>query len=177
MRLKSSVYDFIDENDPVCFDDKNHSGRHYRMRISMSTHQGGRKYMEDEYSIVHYQAPQPCEDRNKSDLSLKKSFMFFGVFDGHGGDMAARFSRKHLCRNIVRQKMFWSDNDDEVCLAIHKGFLRTQKEMLKELGNFILRFCIEMFRLFQFLSLRKVLGLRRPMVYLQQPALPHRSYF
>ncbi|UXI14248.1 protein phosphatase 1D [Sarcoptes scabiei] len=135
MRLKSSVYDFIDENDPVCFDDKNHSGRHYRMRISMSTHQGGRKYMEDEYSIVHYQAPQPCEDRNKSDLSLKKSFMFFGVFDGHGGDMAARFSRKHLCRNIVRQKMFWSDNDDEVCLAIHKGFLRTQKEMLKELGS------------------------------------------
>lgn len=99
------------------------------IRVFVSANQGGRKYMEDEYSIVHYKSSY------HDNKLYQKPFAFFGIFDGHGGGMAALYARQNLCKNIISQKRFWSDNDDDVCLAIHKGFLRTQKAMMKEVEN------------------------------------------
>ena len=118
------------------------SSSNLRLRISVSSHQGGRKYMEDEYIIIHYQPKNLNHQETKSSVNnnddnlFQKSFVFFGIFDGHGGDMAARYTRQNLCHNIVRQRKFWSEDDDQICLAIHKGFVRTQKEMLREVGKF-----------------------------------------
>lgn len=114
------------------------SSSNLRLRISVSSHQGGRKYMEDEYIIIHYQPKNLNQEtlNNNDDNLFQKSFVFFGIFDGHGGDMAARYTRQNLCHNIVRQRKFWSEDDDQICLAIHKGFVRTQKEMLREVGKF-----------------------------------------
>lgn len=113
------------------------SSNNLRLRISVSSHQGSRKYMEDEFVIIHYEPPtltttiKNGNDHQESNV-FHKSFAFLGIFDGHGGDQAARYSRQNLCHNIVRQRKFWSDDDDQVCLAIHKGFVRTQKEMMRE---------------------------------------------
>lgn len=100
------------------------------IRAFVSGNQGGRRYMEDEYTIVHGKSSY------QDNKLFPKSFAFFGIFDGHGGDMAARYVRDNLCKNIICQKYFWSDNDDHVCLAIHRGYLRTQKAMMKEVGMF-----------------------------------------
>ena len=88
--------------------------------------------MEDTFSIVHYKCPL---NRTKNDDIMKHSFLFFGIFDGHGGDMAARYSRDNLCRNIIRQHAFWSGDDKKICLAIHHGFVQTQRNMLNEVGK------------------------------------------
>lgn len=102
-----------------------------KVRVYASSAQGGRKYMEDEYALVQYKLPL---NHNNKDV-LQRPFMFFGIFDGHGGEMAAQYSRDHLCRNIVKQKEFWSQDNRKVCLAIHRGFVRTQRDMLNEVGK------------------------------------------
>ena len=123
-----------------------------KVRAYTSTTQGGRKYMEDEYSIVHYNGTTELKQTHHNSISfshnnnnsnnnndnqiLKRPFMFFAIFDGHGGEMAAKYSREHLCRNIVRQKEFWSGDHKLVCLAIHRGFVRTQRNMLNEVGEY-----------------------------------------
>ena len=103
-----------------------------KVRVYASSAQGGRKYMEDEYSIVHYKCPL---NQTKSEDVLQHSFTFFGIFDGNGGDMAARYSRDNLFRNIIRQREFWSGDDKKICLAIHRGFVRTQRNMMDEVGE------------------------------------------
>ncbi len=106
-----------------------------KVRVYSSSSQGGRNHMEDEFSIVHYKCPPNKSVLSKNGDVLQGSFMFFGIFDGHGGDMAAKYSRDNLCRNIVRQREFWSGEDKKVCLAIHRGFVRTQRNMLSEVGK------------------------------------------
>lgn len=104
-----------------------------RLHFSVASAQGGRKYMEDEFSIVQFEP----SFSNRRDSVLQKSFLFFGIFDGHGGNMASKFTKQNLCKNIVRYRDFWSDDDNLVCLAIHKGFVRTQQEMMNEVGMLI----------------------------------------
>ena len=36
---------------------------------------------------------------------------------------------------IVRQRGFWSDDDDHVLTAIHEGFVETHHAMWKDLGK------------------------------------------
>ena len=46
-------------------------------------HQGGRKYMEDEFGVAYQQTA------DEKDLE----YAFFGIFDGHGGREAALFAK------------------------------------------------------------------------------------
>lgn len=39
--------------------------------------------------------------------------------------------------HIVRQKGFWTNDDDSICRAIHEGFVQTHQAMWKELGKII----------------------------------------
>ena len=45
------------------------------LRVTGYKHQGGRKYMEDEFGVAYQQTA------DEKDLE----YAFFGIFDGHGG--------------------------------------------------------------------------------------------
>ena len=84
--------------------------------------------MEDVFSVAY----QQTED--EKDLE----YAYFGIFDGHGGREAAAYAKEHLMDHIVRQKGFWSEDDDDILRSIHEGFLSTHHAMWKELGkNFL----------------------------------------
>ena len=53
------------------------------LRVTGYCNQGGRKYMEDVFSVAY----QQTED--EKDLE----YAFFGIFDGHGGREAAVFAK------------------------------------------------------------------------------------
>lgn len=119
-----------------------------KVRISAATAIGGRHDLEDRYSIVHYHAPKSAplvgSYHHHPDKPLERSFLFLGIFDGHGGDSAAQYVCQHLCKTIVRQRAFWSNDDEKVKLAIHRGFIRTHKTMLHHVGKFF----VFVFRMF-----------------------------
>lgn len=102
------------------------SGIGVNLRVTGHCNQGGRKYMEDMFSVAY----QQTEDFN--DLE----YAFFGIFDGHGGVEAATYAKEHLLDSIVQQKSFWSDNDDDVLHAIHEGYINTHQAMWKDQGKY-----------------------------------------
>jgi len=95
------------------------------LRVTGHCNQGGRKYMEDVFSVAY----QQTEDE------MDLEYAFFGIFDGHGGKEAALFAKEHLMDNITKQQNFWSENDDLVLKAIREGFLKTQQDMWGDLEN------------------------------------------
>ncbi|RXG61760.1 Protein phosphatase 1D [Armadillidium vulgare] len=95
------------------------------LRVSAYLHQGDRKYMEDEFQVAYQRT------HDKKDIE----YAFFGIFDGHGGKEAAHFAKDNLMDNIVSQRLFWSENDDDVLCAIKEGFLQTHMAMWKELDQ------------------------------------------
>lgn len=81
--------------------------------------------MEDAFLVAY----QQTED--EKDLE----YAYFGIFDGHGGREAAQYAKDHLMNNIVSQKNFWSENDENVLRAIKDGFITTHLSMWKEVAN------------------------------------------
>ncbi|XP_044260748.1 protein phosphatase 1D [Tribolium madens] len=92
------------------------------LRVTGHCRQGGRKYMEDFFSVAY----QQTEDER--DLE----YAFFGIYDGHGGAEAAAFAKEHLMETIIKHKTFWSDNDEDVLRAIKDGYIATHYAMWKE---------------------------------------------
>jgi len=95
------------------------------MRVTGHFNQGGRKYMEDVFSVAYQQS------ENGEDLE----YAFIGIFDGHGGKEAALFAKENLMDNITKSPNFWSDNDDLVLKSIREGFLKTQQDMWADIEN------------------------------------------
>jgi len=95
------------------------------LRVTGYCNQGGRKYMEDMFSVAYQQTP------DMKDLE----YAFFGIFDGHGGSEAAAYAKDHLLDNIIKDDAFWSKNDDDVLRAIRNGYVNTHIEMWKKLGT------------------------------------------
>jgi len=95
------------------------------LRVTGHCNQGGRKYMEDVFSVAY----QQTEDE------MDLEYAFFGIFDGHGGKEAAVFAKEHLMDNITKLPNFWSEDDDLVLGAIREGFLSTQQAMWADLEN------------------------------------------
>jgi len=93
------------------------------LRVTGYKHQGGRRYMEDDFGVAYQQTA------DEKDLE----YAFFGIFDGHGGREAAAFAKEHLMDYIVSQKGFWEEDDDSVLKAIREGFIQTHYAMWKEL--------------------------------------------
>lgn len=71
--------------------------------------------------------------------SNELEFIYFGIFDGHGGREAAVFTRQRLLHNITREKCFYGD-DDGVKEAIRRGFIATHYDMLNEVGKLIFKY-------------------------------------
>ncbi|XP_014226859.1 uncharacterized protein LOC106652435 [Trichogramma pretiosum] len=95
------------------------------LRVTGHCNQGGRKYMEDMFSVAYQQS--------SNDRELE--YAFFGIFDGHGGGEAALFAKENLMDIIVKQKNFWSDNDEDVLKAIRDGYVNTHYAMWRELDK------------------------------------------
>ncbi|CAH1118416.1 unnamed protein product [Phaedon cochleariae] len=92
------------------------------LRVTGHCRQGGRKYMEDFFSVAY----QQTED--EKDLE----YAFFGIYDGHGGAEAAAFAKEHLMETIIKHKNFWSDDDEDVLRAIKDGYMATHYAMWRE---------------------------------------------
>ncbi|XP_043472872.1 uncharacterized protein LOC122505380 [Leptopilina heterotoma] len=95
------------------------------LRVTGHCNQGGRKYMEDMFSVAYQQS--------SGDRDLE--YAFFGIFDGHGGGEAAAFAKEHLMDIIVKQKNFWSDKDEDVLRAIKDGYVNTHYAMWREIDK------------------------------------------
>ena len=61
------------------------------LRVTGHCNQGGRKYMEDIFSVAYQQTD------DEKDLE----YAFFGIFDGHGGREAAQFAKVNNFLYIV----------------------------------------------------------------------------
>ncbi|XP_055840596.1 uncharacterized protein LOC129908239 [Episyrphus balteatus] len=92
------------------------------LRVTGHCSQGGRKYMEDFFSVAYH------ESENANDLE----YAFVGIYDGHGGSEAAMFAKEHLMMGIINQKLFWSDSDQDVLRAIREGYIATHYAMWRE---------------------------------------------
>lgn len=88
------------------------------MRITVAASQGGRRYMEDR-CVIH------TERINNGLLD----WTFVGVFDGHGGEHASEYVRRHLLMNITKNQKFESNSDEDILEAIRQGFLMTHEQM------------------------------------------------
>ncbi|XP_016993372.2 uncharacterized protein Pp2C1 [Drosophila takahashii] len=95
------------------------------MRVTGQCSQGGRKYMEDQFSVAYQESP----------ITHELEYAFFGIYDGHGGPEAAFFAKEHLMLEIVKRKQFWSDRDEDVLTAIREGYIATHFAMWREQEN------------------------------------------
>ena len=76
-----------------------------------------------------------CVEFHKGDDGETIEFVYFAVFDGHGGKEAACFAKEHLLKEITKHRGFWSDDDRHVLKAITDGFISTHKLMWKTVGK------------------------------------------
>jgi len=76
-----------------------------------------------------------CVEFHKGDDGETIEFVYFAVFDGHGGKEAACFAKEHLLKEITKHRGFWSDDDRHVLKAITDGFISTHKLMWKTVGE------------------------------------------
>ncbi|RCV21814.1 hypothetical protein SETIT_4G167900v2 [Setaria italica] len=69
------------------------------------------------------------------DIKLTKldghSVNLFGVFDGHGGNLAAEYLKDNLFKNLMKQPEFLTDTK----LAISRGFLETDGDILETISS------------------------------------------
>ena len=77
------------------------------LRVTGHCNQGGRKYMEDVFSVAYQQ----------TDDEMDLEYAFFGIFDGHGGKEAAVFAKVSI-QSSYYGKMF--------CISIIVGALDGQ---------------------------------------------------
>lgn len=106
------------------------------LRVTGHCTQGGRKYMEDMFSVAYQ------ESNDEKNLE----YAFFGIYDGHGGHEAASYAREHLMTTIVNQKLFWSDCDEDILKSIREGYIQTHYAMWKIQGKyFFFCWCFKVF--------------------------------
>lgn len=98
------------------------------LRITSFSSQGGRAYMEDHVGLMYI----PCPGKFQ-----KASIFYAGVFDGHGGEEAAKYAKDQLIYHIAQQKGFWLNDDEKILQAIKLGYLSLQRSMmqLQQRGN------------------------------------------
>nr|XP_043630601.1 probable protein phosphatase 2C 21 [Erigeron canadensis] len=91
-------------------------GENGRVRYGLSSMQGWRSTMEDAHAAV-------------PDLDTETSF--FGVYDGHGGKVVAKFCAKFLHQQVLKHEAY-STGDIET--SVQKAFLRMDEMMRGQRG-------------------------------------------
>ncbi|KAF3433399.1 hypothetical protein FNV43_RR24501 [Rhamnella rubrinervis] len=87
---------------------------------SVCCKRGRRSTMEDRYSAI-------------VDLQAESRQAFFGVFDGHGGSIAAEYAAKNMHKNIKDQ--LTRGSQERIEEAVKDGYLNTDANFLKEGAN------------------------------------------
>ncbi|CAI5518591.1 unnamed protein product [Closterium sp. Naga37s-1] len=77
---------------------------------------GRREFMEDAYQAI----PQ---------FGTSPGNAFFGVFDGHGGTMAARFAAGNIAGNVLKAAQQGAESPEA---ALVEGFKETDKHFLQQ---------------------------------------------
>ncbi|KAL8195768.1 hypothetical protein R6Q57_025521 [Mikania cordata] len=91
-------------------------GENERVRYGLSSMQGWRATMEDAHAAVP---------------DLDPTTSFFGVYDGHGGKVVAKFCAKYLHRQVLKHEAY-STGDIET--SVQKAFIRMDEMMRGQRG-------------------------------------------
>ena len=91
--------------------------------VAAETNAGKLSHMED------YIAISLCPNDDLKEIPELCEQAFVGVFDGHGGKEAAKFSREQMWETIQRQPKFRSTEVESVQEAIKDAFLSLHNEM------------------------------------------------
>uniref|UniRef100_A0A0E0LE43 protein-serine/threonine phosphatase n=1 Tax=Oryza punctata TaxID=4537 RepID=A0A0E0LE43_ORYPU len=91
-------------------------GENDKLKFGLSSMQGWRATMEDAHSAL---------------LDLDNDTSFFGVFDGHGGRVVAKFCAKYLHREVLRSEAY---SAGDLGTAAHKAFFRMDEMMRGQRG-------------------------------------------
>ncbi|XP_068647445.1 probable protein phosphatase 2C 11 [Aristolochia californica] len=91
-------------------------GGNARLRYGLSSMQGWRAGMEDAHTAL------PDLDRSTS---------FFGVFDGHGGKVVAKFCAKYLHTQVLKNEAFLAG---DLAASVQKAFFRMDEMMRGQRG-------------------------------------------
>ncbi|KAM0837172.1 hypothetical protein ACQ4PT_061838 [Festuca glaucescens] len=83
-------------------------GENDKLKFGLSSMQGWRASMEDAHSAL---------------LDLDNETAFFGVFDGHGGRVVAKFCAKYLHSQVLRSEAYSSG---DLGTAVHRAFFSQQ---------------------------------------------------
>uniref|UniRef100_A0A7N0SV74 protein-serine/threonine phosphatase n=1 Tax=Kalanchoe fedtschenkoi TaxID=63787 RepID=A0A7N0SV74_KALFE len=97
-------------------DKSSEDGENDRLRYGLSSMQGWRASMED----AHAAYP-----------NLDASTSFFGVYDGHGGKVVAKFCAKYLHRQVLRHEAY---SAGDIGTAVHKAYFRMDEMMRGQRG-------------------------------------------
>lgn len=91
-------------------------GENGRVRYGLSSMQGWRASMEDSHAALP---------------DLDPSTSFFGVYDGHGGKVVAKFCAKYLHQQVLKHEAY-STGNIETC--VQKAFIRMDDMMRGQRG-------------------------------------------
>lgn len=91
-------------------------GENERFRFGLSSMQGWRTSMEDAHAALP---------------DLDDSTSFFGVYDGHGGKVVAKFCAKYLHHQVLKNE---ASSTDDLGTAARKAFLRMDEMMRGQRG-------------------------------------------
>ncbi|KAG9130730.1 hypothetical protein Leryth_012672 [Lithospermum erythrorhizon] len=91
-------------------------GENSRLRYGMSSMQGWRATMEDAHATV---------------ADLDASTSFFGVYDGHGGKVVAKFCAKFLHQQVLKQETY---STGDIGTSLQKSFFRMDEMMRGQRG-------------------------------------------
>ncbi|KAL1168126.1 hypothetical protein V6Z11_A05G064100 [Gossypium hirsutum] len=91
-------------------------GENDRVRYGLSSMQGWRAAMED----AHAAYPD-----------LDESTSFFGVYDGHGGKVVAKFCAKYLHQQVLKHEAYATG---DIGASVHRAFFRMDEMMRGQRG-------------------------------------------
>ncbi|XP_024316136.1 probable protein phosphatase 2C 11 isoform X3 [Brachypodium distachyon] len=91
-------------------------GQNDKLKFGLSSMQGWRASMEDAHSAL---------------LDLDNETAFFGVFDGHGGRVVAKFCAKYLHSQVLKSEAYSSG---DLGTAVHRAFFRMDGMMRGQRG-------------------------------------------
>eukprot|EP00252_Welwitschia_mirabilis_P024223 TRINITY_DN7105_c0_g1_i1.p1 TRINITY_DN7105_c0_g1~~TRINITY_DN7105_c0_g1_i1.p1 ORF type:complete len:337 (+),score=75.30 TRINITY_DN7105_c0_g1_i1:360-1370(+) len=97
-------------------DKTSEDGENDQVRFGVSSMQGWRASMEDAHATV---------------LDLDNSTSFFGVYDGHGGKVVAKFCAKYLHMQVLRNEAYAQGDLPE---GLRRAFLRMDEMMRGQRG-------------------------------------------
>ncbi|CAA3025349.1 probable phosphatase 2C 60 [Olea europaea subsp. europaea] len=91
-------------------------GVNSRLRYGLSSMQGWRATMEDAHAAL---------------TDLDASTSFFGVYDGHGGKVVAKFCAKYLHQQVLKHEAYLTG---DIGTSVQKAFLRMDEMMRGQRG-------------------------------------------